>query len=145
MNPFVCNTLTGAVSEYSDCAFQSVTPTHAGSAVGLFVLGGDTDNGQPIVSTIGLPKTLREDSRKTFVDVVYLSIQGFGDAQLTVHAPSMDFDYRFALRASGQTRCKVGRGIRENYLGLSLTTPQGQPFKLDRVEVLGRKSGSRRV
>ena len=51
----------------------------------------------------------------------------------------------FALRASGQSRCAVGRGIRENYTGLSISTPTGQAFALDRVEVLERKSQSRRV
>lgn len=145
MNTIVCNTRTGAVSEYTGFSFQSVTPTHAGDAAGLFALGGDTDNGQPIVSTIRLPKTLREDTRRTFVEMVYVSIQGAGAARLTVHAPAQDWSYYFALRANGQTRCQVGRGIRENYLGLSISTPQGQPFALDRVEVLEHKSQARRV
>ena len=43
MNAIVCNTLTGAVSEYTRHTFQSVTPTHAGSASGLYAFGGDTD------------------------------------------------------------------------------------------------------
>ena len=145
MNTIICNTLTGAVSEYTGFSFQSITPTHAGDAAGLFALGGDTDNGQPIVSTIRLPKTLREDTRKTFIEMVYASIRGDGAAELTVHAPTLDHKYRFMLRPSGQTRCPVGRGIRENYLGLSISTPHGQSFSLDRVEVLERKSTTRRV
>ena len=145
MNTIVCNTMTGAVSEYAGFSFQSITPTHAGDTAGLFTLGGDTDNWQSIVSTIRLPRTLRLDTLKMFIDVVYVSILSTGEARLTVHTPSADFDYSFALRASGQSRCAVGRGIRENYTGLSISTPTGQAFALDRVEVLERKSQSRRV
>lgn len=145
MDAIVCNTMNGAVTEYTGHAFQSITPTHGGDAAGLFEFGGDTDNGQLIVSTVRLPRTLREDTRKTFVRMVYVSMQGAGDARMTVHTPSASFDYGFALRASGQSRCQVGAGIRENYLGLSISTPQGQPFTLDRVEVLEQKSQNRRV
>ena len=56
MNTIACNTLTGAVSEYTGFGFQSLTPTHAGSANGLFALGGDTDAGLPIVANIRLPR-----------------------------------------------------------------------------------------
>lgn len=53
--------------------------------------------------------------------------------------------YSFPLRASGQTRCPVGRGIRENYLGFGLSNPAGQAFTLDRVEILTAASKTRRV
>jgi hypothetical protein len=39
----------------------------------------------------------------------------------------------------------VGKGIRENYLGFGLSTPDGQAFTLDRVEVMSVKSKTRRV
>lgn len=145
MNAIVCNTLVGAVSEYTGFGFQSITPTHAGSAAGLFSFGGERDVDQPVVSTIRLPKTLRDNTLKTFVDMVYVSISGPGTAKLTVHTPYRDLAYQFDLRHSGQTRCVVGKGIRENYLGLSVSTPYGQRFALDRVEVLERKSKTRRV
>lgn len=145
MNAIVCNTLTGAVSNYTRHGFQSLTPTHAGGAAGLFELGGDTDDGLPIASNVRLPRTLRGETLKQHIGAVYMSMQGGGQARLTVHTPSADWNYDFALRASGQTRCQVGRGIRENYLGLSISTPQGQPFTLDRVEVLDVASKTRRV
>jgi hypothetical protein len=145
MNTIVCNTLTGAVSEYTRHDFQSLTPTHAGSATGLYAFGGDTDDGLPIVSEIRLPATLRESTLKTAIKMVYLSMQGAGNAQFTVHGPSGDFSYPFPLRASGQTRCPVGQGIRENYLGFGLSNPAGQAFTLDRVEVVTAPSKTRRV
>ena len=145
MNTIVCNTLTGAVSEYTRHGFQSVTPTHAGAANGLFVFGGDTDNGLPIVASIKLPPTLRESTLKKYLNMVYLSMSGQGMAEFTVFGKTQDWAYEFPLRDSGQTRCKPGGGIRENYLGFGLTTPQGQAFTLDRVEVLLLESKNRRV
>jgi hypothetical protein len=145
MNAIVCNTLSGAVSEYTRFAFQSITPTHGGSAAGLYEFGGDTDNGLPIVSGIRLPSTLRENTLKQAIEMVYLSMRGAGSARLTVHGATQSWDYAFAMRDSGQTRCPVGRGIRENYLGFGLSNPAGQAFTLDRVEVLNVKSKTRRV
>ncbi len=145
MNTIVCNTLTCAVTEYDWPAWQALTPTHAGDATGLYALGGDTDAGQPIVAELRLPCTLRESTLKHHLAMVYLSMQGQGSAQLTVHGAQSSWAYAFPLRASGQTRCPVGRGIRENYLGFGLTTPAGQAFTLDRVEVLATASKTRRV
>ena len=145
MNTIVLNTLTGAVSEYDNFAFHGITPTHGGSATGLFVFGGDLDIDQPIVSDIGLPATLRDSTLKQAISMVYLSMHGEGSAVFTVQGAQQNWDYTFALRASDQTRCPVGRGIRENYLGFGLSTPGGQAFTLDRVEVLTAQSKTRRV
>lgn len=145
MNTIVCNTLNGAVSEYTRHDFQSITPTHGGSASGLFAFGGDADDGLPIVADIRLPPTLRGSTLKKHLDMVYLSMTGGGNAQLTVFGKTENWTYQFPLRDSGQTRCKPGGGIRENYLGFGLTTPQGQAFTLDRVEVLLLESKNRRV
>lgn len=141
----VCNTLTGAVSEYTRHEFHSVTSTHGGGALGLFAFGGDTDAGLPIVSQLRLPATLRESTLKKAIQMVYLSIRGFGSACFEVHGSPQGWRYTFPLRASGQTRCEVGRGIRENYLGFGLSNPAGQAFTLDRVEILTSASKSRRV
>lgn len=145
MNMIVCNTLSGAVTEYTRHTFQSITPTHGGDATGLFALGGDTDGGLPIVADIRLPPTLRESTLKKYLGMVYLSMSGEGTAEFTVFGKTQDWSYPFPLRESGQTRCKPGSGIRENYLGFGLTTPQGQAFTLDRVEVLLLESKTRRV
>ena len=145
MNTITINTLTGAVSEYTGFGFQSVTPTHAGSATGLFAFGGDLDVGLPIVADIGLPATLRDSTLKHAISMVYLSMHGEGSAVFTVQGAQQNWDYTFALRPSDQTRCPVGRGIRENYLGFGFSTPGGQAFTLDRVEVLTAQSKTRRV
>ena len=146
----VCNTLIGAVSEYDRCEFHSITPTHAGSADGLFSLTGGTDGGLPIEALVRVPTTLLESSQKTRADSVYLSIRGDGEAELSVHGPENSrfadgqvWSYRFLMRPSGETRCVLGRGIRENYLGFSVRTPDGQFFTLDRIELLIRNVNRR--
>lgn len=146
MNTIVCNTLTGAVSEYTRHEFQSITPTHGGSAAGLFAFGGDKDVDLPIVSRLRLPATLRESSLKQRIQMAYLSMRGAGQAEFAVYGPGPEpWRYQFALRDSGQTRCPVGQGIRENYLGFGLSNPAGQAFTLDRVEILAVASKTRRV
>lgn len=145
MNTIVCNTLSGAVSEYSRFGFHGITPTHGGSATGLYAFGGDTDDGAPITAELRLPSLLRESTLKKQLVMVYLSMLGGGSAELTVFGSAGQWPYEFPLRDSGQTRCKPGSGIRENYLGFGLTTPQGQAFTLDRVEVLLHESKTRRV
>ncbi|WP_239009683.1 hypothetical protein [Delftia lacustris] len=77
MNTLVCNTLSGAVSEYTRHDFHALTPTHGGSATGLYALAsGDTDDGLPIVAELRLPATIRENTLKKHLEMVYLSMRG---------------------------------------------------------------------
>ena len=141
----VMNTLTGSVSEYATFDFDSITETHAGSATGLYEFGGDTDDGLPIVAHIQLPGTLRESTLKKAIKMAYISMRGAGSARFTVHGAQQSWSYDFPVRPSGQSRCPVGKGIKENYLGFSLSNPGGQAFTLDRVEIMDAPSNTRRV
>ncbi len=145
MNTIVCNTLSGAVTEYTRHEFDSVTATHCAGVDGLFAFGGDNDAGLPITTELRLPATLHENTLKQQIAMVYLSMRGQGEARFTVFGPGQSWSYPFPLRDSDQTRCPVGKGIRENYLGFGLSTPHGQAFTLDRVEVMSVKSKTRRV
>ena len=145
MKTIILNTLSGAVSEYTNFAFHAITPTHAGSATGLFALGGDLDIDQPIVSEVRTPKTLRASTLKKTMDMVYLSIKGVGQGELSVFGEAGQWSYAFPVRAMGQSRCPVGRGIRENYLGFGYMNPAGDAFRIDRIEVLTNESKNRRV
>ena len=112
----------------------------------LFALGGDTDAGLPIVANIRLPRALRDTTLKKFPTLVWLSMKGAGSANLTVYGEQHEWSYSFQMQPrTGQTRCQVGRGIRENYYSLGISTPGGQAFSLDRVEVQHVESRSRRV
>lgn len=140
----VLNTLTGAVSEY-DFAFQSITPTHAGSVTGLFELGGDTDNDLPIIATVTTGKTTWDASLKKFLDLVYFTMKGEGTSTMTVTGEANSYDYAFPVRAPGVSRAKPGRGIRENSLAFGYSNTDGSDFQLDRIEVTVYPSTTRRV
>lgn len=146
MNTIVLNTLSGAVSEYTNFAFHSVTPTHAGAATGLFAFGGDLDIDLPIVAEVQTASKLRSTTLKKNMDLVYFSMAGGGRGLLTVFGrPGQQWAYSFAVRPGGQSRAQVGRGIRENYLGFGFSNPDGDAFCIDRIEVLVRESRTRRI
>ena len=140
----VMNTMTGAISEY-DWTFQSITPTHAGSATGLYALGGNLDGAAKIIAEITTAKPLWEASYKSHVQMVYFSVTGEGDGELIVQGKNDEWRYDFALQDSGLSRCKPGLGIRENYLAFGFSKPDGAAFTLDRIETLDAKSTTRRV
>ena len=144
-NAIAMNTMTGAVSEYTGFGFQSITPTHAGSATGLFALGGDTDAGLPIVAAVTTGKQLWGGSLKKMLQMVYFSLKGSGTSTMTVHGESTDHSYQFPVRPTGQSRSKPGMGIRENYLAFGYSNADGADFQLDRIEVLVAESKTRRV
>ena len=145
LNMIILNTLSRAVSEYSDQGFQSITPTHAGSVMGLYEFGGDLDIDRPVVADVRLPATLRDSTLKKHIRAIYVSVKSSGNFDVNVFGNTQKWKYAMPVRSSGQSRCIVGKGIRENYLGFGLTTPQGQAFTLDRVEVLLLESKTRRV
>jgi hypothetical protein len=145
MNTIVLNTLTTAVSEYSAFDFQSITPTHAGSATGLYALGGNLDVAAPIASVVTTGKTLFGASLKKFLGMVFFAVRGSGNATLTVVGSAASYSYTFPIRVSGESRCLPGRGIRENYLAFGFSNVAGAGFQLDRIEVDVAQSNSRRT
>ena len=142
-NAIVVNTMTGAVSEYSNFAFQSITPTHAGSAGGLFALGGNLDVAAPIVATVTTGKTQWSEQLKKFVTAVYFSLKGSGASSMTVISGSTNYTYPFNVNSTGVTRVKPGQGIRENYIALSYSNDDGTNFLLDQMEVKNTNATSR--
>lgn len=144
MATIVLNTLTGAVSEY-DWNFQSITPTHAGDAAGLYLLGGDTDAAAGIAASITTGKTLWGTSFKKRIIMAYLSIRGSGSGLMTVIGEAASWGYSFAVANTGQSRCEPGHGIRENYLAFGYSNVAGADFTLDRIEVDLVASKTRRV
>ena len=145
MNTIVLNTLTGAVSEYTNFAFHGITPTHGGSATGLFAFGGDLDIDQPVVSDIRTAKKLVSSTLKKHMELVYFAMQGTGTSEMTVFGNAGQWSYPLPVRASGESRAVPGRGIRENYLGFGYRNPAGDAFRIDRIEVLTNESKNRRV
>ena len=144
-NAIVLNTLTGAVSEYSRFGFQSITPTHAGSATGLFALGDHTDVGLPIIGVVTTGKQQWGASLKKVAQVVFFALKGSGTSTMTVTGETTSYPYTFPVRPAGESRSVPGKGIRENYLAFGYSNTDGADFQLDRMEVLVVESTQRRT
>lgn len=144
-NTIVLNTLTGAVTEYTSHDFDSVTPTHAGSALGLYAFGGNLDVTAPINSTVISGKKQWGSSLKKYLDIVFLGIKGSGTAKCLVLGENTSYSYNFTIEKDGESRCKPGRGIRENYLAVGMSNVAGGDFQLDRIEADVGTSGTRRT
>lgn len=142
----VMNTLNGAVTEY-DWALQSITADHGGSVNGLYLLGGDKDVDQPIAASMETGVKLRGPSLKAHLDGggVYLSMRGAGSGTFVVLGRTQRFAYRFQVLPAGVSRAKVGRGIRENYLGFGFSNVAGAAFSIDRMEVKDVNLKNRRI
>lgn len=147
MNTIVMNTLNGAVTEYSRFAFQSITPRLAGSALGLFALGGDTDAGEPIVGRIDTGARDWRIAQLKYVAAAYFSLrQTSGEAVFSVGVEGgRSYQYPMMLRGKGVSRAVPGRGIRENFLSFGFEVPDGQDFVLSGIEVDIRPSNTRRI
>lgn len=147
MNTIVMNTLNGAVTEYSRFAFQSITPRLAGSALGLFQLGGDTDAGEPIIGRIGTGARDWGGIELKQIAAAYFSLrQTSGQAVFAVGVEDGSvYPYPVVLRDKGVSRAEPGRGIRENFLSFGFEVPGGQAFVLSGIEVDIRASKTRRV
>lgn len=145
MTAIVMNTMTGAVSEYAGFDFHAITPTHAGSVLGLYLLGGDEDIDLPIVSNVETGKTLLGESAKKFIEMVYFSMKGAGTSTMTVTGEDVSYSYEFPVRDKGESRSQPGRGFRENYVAIGYSNTDGEDFQLDRIEVLVQQSKNRKV
>ena len=145
MRAITLNTLSRAVTEYDDWAFDSITPTHAAGESGLYRLSGDTDDGEPIVARVTTGLQQWGSSKKKRIQVVYFALRGEGPCDLHIGTPTRENRYRFAMRPSGETRCQPGQGICESYLSFGFSNPDGDAFTLDRIEALVAASTSRRV
>lgn len=133
MNSIVLNTLTGGVTEYTGFGFQSLTPTHAGSATGLFLLGGDTDNGAAIVPDVLTGKQVMEAAQRKRIPNIYYAVDGPSNATCVVATEDREYEYRFVVRGDGVSRADPGKGIIENYLQVGFKTA-GEDFTLDYIE-----------
>ena len=145
MNTIVLNTLTGSASEYDWPQFQSITPTHAGDVTGLMLFGGNVDADQPIIAQVMTGKTLWSTSLKKLLDLVYFAMKGSGTSDLVIRGEAATYSYPFAVRATGVSRAKPGRGIRENYLAFGYSNTDGADFQIDRIEVQSATSQNRKV
>lgn len=146
MTAIVMNTLTGAVTEHA-LDFQSLTPTHYGSATGLFERGGDDDNGMAIEARFMMPRSDLGSAALKGVTHVYVGLRGtdgsFGQVLVEDDAGE-EYAYDLELPDTGISRATPGRGLRENTLGLGFANLDGADFRIDLYEADVSESKTRR-
>jgi len=145
MNTIVMNTLTGAVSEYTNFTFDSITPTKAGSSAGLFTFGGNLDVLAPIVSVVRTGKKIWGTTMIKYLGMIFFAIKGSGVSTSIVVGETASYQYNFPIEPGGESRSKPGRGIRESYLAFGYSNTDGADFQLDQIEVELVKSTTRRT
>lgn len=145
MNTIVMNTLGGAVSEYADFDFDSLTPTRAGSTLGLYSLEGDLDVIAPIVATVETGLTALDDQHKKRQREAFVSVRNTTKGEFSVVTSKTTYKYPLVARSTGVLRATTGLGIHETYLGYRYRNTGGQTFTLDRIEIPTIKSQNRRT
>jgi hypothetical protein len=135
---WVINTRTGAVSEYSNYAFNSFAKIgnryFGASSTGLYQLTGDDDNGADIIANIKSGYAEWGGSKFTMFKAAYLGVHGAGDYVLKlVTGDGKTYTYGISGRDMRSTKVHVGKGIRTRYFAFELTST-GQDFDLDTIE-----------
>lgn len=131
MTAIVVNTLKGAVTEY-DWTFQSMTEDVAGSASGLFSLGGSTDAGAVITGEIRSGKPGGETVMT--VGNVFVAGSAAGAGVLVVEGRDDEWEFPVVARSSGVARATPARGISEGYLAFGYRNVAGADFRIDRID-----------
>lgn len=132
------NTLTGAVSEYRNYAFDSFVEVDgrylAGNGSGLYELLGDDDNGDAIAARLQGGFLQFGGTKQSRLKAVYIAMRGEGDVFLKIETgEGASYTYRVDTRNVRNTKVHMGKGQRARYFSYELVTV-GQDFDLDTLE-----------
>jgi hypothetical protein len=142
------NTRSGAVTEYSNYAFNSFAKIgdvyFGASSSGLYKLLGDDDAGTDIIADIKSGFAQWAGSKFAMFQGVYLGLRGSGDFVLKVITGD-DKIYIYTVSAQSQQTTKIttGKGLKARYFAFELIST-GQDFDLDTIEFVPLAS-TRRV
>lgn len=137
---WVVNDATNATTSYEGYNFNSFAKYQGrylgARSDGVYLLGGDTDAGEPIRASISLG---RQDFGTTALKAVancYVGVSSSGDVYLKVLANDTSYLYKTArsddyLRTQ---RVAVGRGLRATHMTFELYNEAGADFELASVE-----------
>lgn len=137
---WVVNDESSASAMYEDYSFNSFAKFdgkyYGAKSDGIYLLDGDTDDGQPVRSSVSFGRRDFGDSAKTSIHSCYIGVASDGTLVLKVTADGTEYLYR-TTRTTGELatqRIKTGRGIKANYLTLELFNADGADFELDNIE-----------
>lgn len=139
-----------ASSQYTGYPFNSLV-VHNGRVLaagpgGLVEIGGDDDDGDPIVPSILLGKTDFGSTFEKGLDGVYVGIETDGDVHVKIHTDDGRVrEYRGGPTGTMRSRfVKPGKGMKSRYWQAEIVVPGGEDFTLDTVELVPIKTTKRR-
>jgi hypothetical protein len=137
---WVVNTESSASTTYEGFGFNSFGKLrgkyYGARADGLYLLGGDTDNGEPIQASMAFGKKDFGTTAQKAISAAYLGLASTGTIWLKVIVDGKEYLYR-TTRADAELttqRIKTGRGLKANYLSFELYNDDGADFELESVE-----------
>lgn len=132
------NTRTGAISEYTNYAFNSFARMddvyYGASASGLYQLLGDTDAGTNIIAELRSGYAQWGQSKFSMFKGVYLGVRGEGNWVLKlITGDGNTYNYAVSTRNQRTTKVHMGKGLKARYWAFDLIS-SGQDFDLDTIE-----------
>lgn len=147
MTAYAITTGLNATTSYTNYGFDSFCRGPDGTMYGiksdgLYVLAGESDNSSNIAASAAFGKLNFGTSQFKRCPNVYLSVDSPKPMVVTVNG------YSYETRSSDADmmtqRADVGKGIRANFLEVSVANKLGADFNLESVEVLAAAT-SRRI
>ncbi len=147
----VMNVFNFSVSEYTDWSFNSFALHNgiyvAANSSGIFKLGGDTDNGQRIISMV---RSGTKDTWNNFIRRVrgawlsYRKSDGELVLWLTDDSGNLlgEFPFETVSGTSGRLHeklAKVGRGLKDRFISFGFKNVSGCYFDIESLRIVGEE------
>jgi hypothetical protein len=138
LTTWVMNTRTGAVTEYTNYAFNSFAQLGnkylGASEDGIFELLGDDDAGEDIIARIKSGYLQFGGTQLSRLKEAYIAATGEGAMILRILTKDGEtYDYSVDTRDGRSTKVNMGKGQRSRYFAFELISA-GQDFDLDTLE-----------
>lgn len=152
MTTYAINMTTNATTEYDNFTPNSMCLGHDGAyyfmdSTGLYRLGGDDDDGDPIECMLGLGLSDLGSSLKKRLRAIYLAV--VSPEPMLVRLQEGQEQYELLAEGASdeleQQKVKVPRGARANFFGFEVYNTGGSEVYLSEVEVISSASKTRRV
>lgn len=144
MTTYCINLDTSATSEFSNYAFNSYCAAHDGhryalTSAGLFLLEGDTDDGEEIEASIQTGKQDFKTQSEKRLNTVYVGASSPEKMALTINSMGVEHDYntRSYSEELNQQRFDVGKGLRANWFDFTVRNTSGADFEVADFSVDG--------
>lgn len=144
MTTIVFHSSSLGVTEYEE-NYSGLAGDFVANADGLFHTEGQADDGVLIVSSARMGINCDHGEKKRVPIEAYVQAESQSALECTVTTGGASYTYTENFRSDRTRRFIFGRGIRDSYLGFQLRNPDGQPFRIDRIQINTRDSAQRKV